>query len=98
LNLDVGGSIAEASLVQGVHRVGVTVSLYLRLEAEHSTATELGRQGVPLDVIQKLCGHRKPEEHRGVCEVGRPGAGRGDPTPDWPAGAPSVVLPGEVIR
>ena len=67
LNLDVGGSIAEASLVQGVHPVGVTVSLYLRLEAEHSTATELGRQGVPLDVIQKLCGHRKPEEHRGVC-------------------------------
>ena len=27
---------------------------------KHSTATELRRQGVPLDVIQKLCGHRDP--------------------------------------
>ena len=25
---------------------------------KHSTATELRRQGVPLDVIQALCGHR----------------------------------------
>ena len=36
----------------------MTVSLYTR--TKHSTATELRRQGVPLDVIQKLCGHRAP--------------------------------------
>jgi integrase len=37
-------------------QVGVRVSLYSG--TKHSTATELRRQGVPLDVIQKLCGHR----------------------------------------
>ena len=25
---------------------------------KHSTATELRRQGIPLDVIQRICGHR----------------------------------------
>jgi len=59
--------------------VGVTVSLYHRLEAGHSTATELGRQGVPLDVIQKCAAHESTEAY---AKLARPGAGRGDPTPD----------------
>jgi site-specific recombinase XerD len=39
-------------------QVGVRVSLYNG--TKHSTATGLRRQGVPLDVTQKICGHRDP--------------------------------------
>lgn len=62
LNPNTGGPWAEASLkrawYKACEKVGVRVSLYTG--TKHSTATELRRQGVPLDVIQKLCGHRDP--------------------------------------
>jgi integrase len=37
-------------------KVGVQVSLYNG--TKHSTDNSLRRQSVPLDVIQRLCGHR----------------------------------------
>jgi integrase len=62
LNPNTGGPWAETSLKRAWNKaceeVGVRVSLYTG--TKHSTATELRRQGVPLDVIQKLCGHRDP--------------------------------------
>ena len=57
LNPNTRGPWAETSLKACEH-VGVSVSPYTG--TKHSTATELRRQGVPLDVIQKLCGHRDP--------------------------------------
>jgi site-specific recombinase XerD len=36
--------------------VGASIGLYNG--TKHSTATELRRQGISLDVIQRLCGHR----------------------------------------
>lgn len=55
-----GGPWSEAALrrqwYQACNIVGVRISLYRG--TKHSTATELRRQGVPLDVIQRLCGHR----------------------------------------
>jgi integrase len=62
VNPNTGGPWAETSLKRAWYKacaqVGVRVSLYTG--TKHSTATELRRQGVPLDVIQKLCGHRDP--------------------------------------
>jgi integrase len=62
VNPNTGGGWAETSLkrawYKACEKVGVHVSLYNG--TKHSTATELRRQGVPLDVIQKLCGHRDP--------------------------------------
>ena len=62
LNPNTNGPWAETSLKRAWYKacdkVGVSVSLYTG--TKHSTATELRRQGVPLDVIQKLCGHRDP--------------------------------------
>jgi site-specific recombinase XerD len=55
-----GGAWSEAALrrtwYKACDQVGVKVSLYTG--TKHSTATELRRQGIPLDVIQRLCGHR----------------------------------------
>jgi len=55
-----GGGWSEAALrrqwYKACKQVGVTIALYQG--TKHSTATELPRQGVPLDVIQRLCGHR----------------------------------------
>jgi len=60
VNPNTGGPWAETPLKRAWYKacakVGVRVSLYSG--TKHSTATELRRQGVPLDVIQKLCGHR----------------------------------------
>ncbi len=54
------GPWSEAALRRQWYRacdiVRVRISLYRG--TKHSTATELRRQGVPLDVIQRLCGHR----------------------------------------
>jgi len=54
------GPWSETSLKRAWYRacteVGIEVSLYNG--TKHSTATDLRRQGVPLDVIQRLCGHR----------------------------------------
>jgi integrase len=62
VNPNTGGAWAETSLKRAWYKaceqVGVRVSLYTG--TKHSTATELRRQGVPLDVIQKFCGHRDP--------------------------------------
>ncbi|MCP5058660.1 MAG: tyrosine-type recombinase/integrase [bacterium] len=55
-----GGPWSEAALRRQWYRacdeVGVKISLYQG--TKHSTATELRRRGIALDVIQQLCGHR----------------------------------------
>ena len=59
-NPNTGGPWSETSLKRAWYRacteVGIEVSLYNG--TKHSTATDLRHQGVPLDVIQRLCGHR----------------------------------------
>lgn len=54
------GAWSEAALRRQWYRacdsVGVRIGLYRG--TKHSTATELRRQGIPLDVIQRICGHR----------------------------------------
>ncbi len=60
VNPNTGGAWSETAIkrvwYKACKEVGVKVALYTG--TKHSTATELRRQGVPLDVIQKLCGHR----------------------------------------
>ena len=55
-----GGGWSEAALRRqwyaACQKVGASIGLYNG--TKHSTATELRRQGIPLDVIQRLCGHR----------------------------------------
>jgi integrase len=55
-----GGGWSEAALRRQWYaacgKVGASISLYNG--TKHSTATELRRQGISLDVIQRLCGHR----------------------------------------
>lgn len=91
LNPNTGGPWAETSLKRAWYtaceQVGVRVSLYAR--TRHSTATELRRQGVPLDVIQKLCGHRTPGPPRSTRSwLARP----------WlrPSGARECAQPGDL--